>query len=315
MELRNNDRVFFDPVSHTYLTDDGVMLIGVTELMKKHGLGADYAGIPEAVLNKAAEEGTALHKEIEDYDNGLSVLRTPLIEEYARICHENGLIFVQNEYLVSDNESVASSIDGVYGLKNRNRKNNEVVLVDYKATLKLHKRALSWQLGIYKVFFERQNPGLTVVSCYCLHLDKKTKSVKGLVPIEPVSEAEVDALLQAEHEGRIYIDQHDEPTAELVLTDEELAAYVSQASEVARLKEQAKAIEDGLKSLDKRVLDYMLEHDLVTLPGGGGEFRIKRAYERTTIDTERFKKMQPGLFEQYSKTTTVAASISFKPNK
>ena len=84
---------------------------------------------------------------------------------------------------------------------------------------------------------------------------------------------------------------------------------------MARLKEQAKAIEDGLKALDKRAMDYMLEHDLVTLPGGGGEFRLKRAYERTTIDTERFKKMQPGLFEQYSKTTTVAASISFKPNK
>lgn len=315
MELRNNDQVFFDPVSHTYLTDDGAMLIGVTELMKKHGLGADYSGIPEAVLNKAAEEGTALHKEIEDYDNGLSVLRTPLIEEYARLCSVTGLIFVRNEYLVSDDEMVASSIDGVYGLKNRNRKKNEVVLVDYKATLKLHKRALEWQLGIYKVFFERQNPGLTVVACYCLHLDKKTKSIKGLVPIEPVSEAEVEALLQAEREGRIYIDQHDEPTAELVLTDEELASYVAQASEVARLKEQAKAIEDGLKALDKRVLDYMLEHDLVTLPGGGGEFRLKRAYERTTIDTERFKKMQPGLFEQYSKTTTVAASISFKPNK
>ena len=315
MELRNNIGVFFDPVSHTYLTDDGVMLIGVTELMKKHGLGADYSGIPEAVLNKAAEEGTALHKEIEDYDNHISVLRTPLIEDYAKLCHENGLIFVQSEYLVSDGEMVASSIDGVYGLKNRNRKNNEVVLVDYKATLKLHTRPLAWQLGIYKVFFERLNPDLKVVACYCLHLDKKTKSIKGLVPIEPVSEAEVEALLQAEREGRIYIDQHDEPTAELVLTDEELASYVAQASEVARLKEQAKAIEDGLKALDKRVLDYMLEHDLVTLPGGGGEFRLKRAYERTTIDTERFKKMQPGLFEQYSKTTTVAASISFKPNK
>ena len=315
MELRNNDQVFFDPVSHTYLTDDGVMLIGVTELMKKHGLGADYAGIPEAVLNKAAEEGTALHKEIEDYDNGLSVLRTPLIEEYARLCRVTGLIFVRNEYLVSDDEMVASSIDGVYGLKNRNRKNNEVVLVDYKATLKLHKRALEWQLGIYKVFFERQNPGLTVVACYCLHLDKKTKSIKGLVPIEPVSEAEVEALLQAEREGRIYIDQHDEPTAELVLTDEELATYVAQASEMARLKEQAKAIEDGLKALDKRVLDYMLEHNLESMEGGGGVFKVKKAYERASVDVERMKRTNPGLYEMYKKTTTVAASISFKPNK
>lgn len=314
MELRNNDKVFFEPVSHTYLMGDKV-LIGVTELMKKHGLGADYSGIPEAVLNNAAEQGTALHKEIEDYDNGLSVLRTPLIEEYARLCQETGLIFVQNEYLVSNDESVASSIDGVYGLKNHNRKNNQVALVDYKATVKLHKRALEWQLGIYKVFFERQNPGLEVVACYCLHLDKKTKSIKGLVPIEPVSEAEVEALLLAEKEGRIYIDLHEEPSAELVLTDAELTAYVTQQAEIARLKEQIKGIEETLKGLDKRVLDYMLANDLVTLPGSGGEFRLKRAYERTTIDTERLRRMQPGIFEQYSKTTAVQASVSFKPNK
>lgn len=314
MELLGNKKVFFDPVSHTYLMGDK-MLIGVTELMKKHGLGADYSGIPEAVLNNAAEQGTALHKEIEDYDNGLSVLRTPLIEEYARLCHEQGLIFVKNEYLVSDNESVASSIDGVYGLKNRNRKNNEVVLVDYKATLKLHKRALSWQLGIYKVFFERQNPGLTVVACYCLHLDKKTKSVKCLVPIEPVSEAEVDALLLAEKEGRIYIDQYEEPSAELVLTDAELTAYVTQQNEIARLKEQIKGIEETLKGLDARVRDYMLSAGIDKMEGGGGVFTLKKAYTKTTIDTERFRRMQPGLFEQYSKTSTVQASVSFKINK
>ena len=266
-------------------------------------------------MNKAAEEGTALHKEIEDYDNGLSVLRTPLIEEYARICHENGLIFVQNEYLVSDNESVASSIDGVYGLKNRNRKNNEVVLVDYKATLKLHTRALMYQLGIYKVLFERQNPKLKVVACYCLHLDKKTKSIKGLVPIEPVSEAEVDELLLAEKEGRIYIDQHEEPSAELVLTDEELTAYVTQAKEVARLKEQVKKIEEGLKALDKKVLDYMTEHGLESLEGGGGVFKVKKAYERTQIDGAKLQKMSPGLFELCKKTVNVSASITFKPNE
>lgn len=315
MELRNNDRVFFDPVSHTYLTDDGVMLIGVTELMKKHGLGADYSGIPEAVLNKAAEEGTALHKEIEDYDNGLSVLRSPLIEQYAKLCAQTGLIFVSNEYLVSDNELIASRIDGVYGLKNRERKKNEVVLIDYKSTQKVHTRPLQFQLGIYKVLFERQNPGLTVVATYCLHIEKKTKSIKGLVPIEPVSEAEVDALLLAEKEGRIYIDEHDEPSAELVLTDAELTAYVTQQAEITRLKEQIKKIEDTLNGMDNRVKEYMLEHGLEKLEGGGGVFTLKKAYKRAGIDVDRLKKIQPGLYEQYKKETTVSASISFKQNK
>ena len=307
MELRNNDKVFFEPLSHTYLMGDKE-LIGVTSLMAKHGLSPDYSGIPKATLMKAAEEGTAIHKEIEDYDNGVSVLRTPLIEEYAKLCQENGLIFARNEYLISDDELVASSIDGVYGPE------NAISIVDYKTTQKVHRRSLEWQLGIYRVLFERQT-GLKVANCYCLHIDKKERTIKGLVPIEPVSEAEVDALLLAEKEGRIYIDQYEEPSAELVLTDAELTAYVTQQNEIARLKEQINGIEETLKSLDNRVKDYMISNGLEKLEGGGGVFTLKKAYERTAVDTARLKKMQPGIYEQYKKTTTVAASLTFKPNE
>ena len=307
MELRSNDKVFFDPLSHTYLAGDKV-LIGVTSLMKKHGLAPDYSGIPEATLMKAAAEGTAIHKEIEDYDNGVSVLRTPLIEEYARICQEYGLIFARNEFLISDDELVASSIDGVYGPE------NSISLVDYKTTQIVHRRSLEWQLGIYRVLFERQT-GLKVANCYCLHIDKKDRTIKGLVSIEPVSEAEVDALLQAEKEGRIYIDQFEEPSAELVLTDEELTAYVTQQAEIARLKEQIKGIEETLKGLDARVLAYMTENNLEQMEGGGGVFKVKKAYERASVDVERMKRTNPGLYEMYKKTTMVSASLSFKMNK
>lgn len=308
MDLVNNTQVFFEPLSHTYLCGDKV-LIGVTTLMAKHGLSPDYSNIPAATLKKAADEGTAIHREIQDYDNGLSVLRTPLIEEYIALCAEKGLKFVASEYLVSDNETVASSIDCVYGEK------NEVILVDIKTTTKPHMRPLAWQLGCYKVFFERQNPGKKVVGCYCLHIDRKAKTIKGLIPVDVVTEAEVDALITAEREGRIYIDEYEEPSAEIVLTDEELSAYVVQASEIASLKDKIKQIEESLKGLDKRVLDYMLEHNLETMEGGGGVFKVKKAYERTSIDTERLKKMQPGIYDQYKKTTTVAASLTFKPTK
>jgi len=306
MELQSNTRVFFDELSHTYILDGEKMLLGVTTLMKKHGLSPDYSGIPEATLMKAAAEGTAIHKEIEAYDNGLSVLRTPLIEEYVSL----GLKFVCNEYLVSDNEFIASLIDGVY----KGKKKNGFILVDYKTTQKVHKRSLAWQLGIYKVYFERQNPGKVVEECFCLHIDKKTRKVLGLIPIEPVTEAEVDGLVQAEKEGRIYIDNYDEPSAELVLTDEELAAYVTQQFQIADLKAQIKAIENSLEGLDKRVCDYMVEHNIETLEGGGGFFKLKKAYKRAGIDTARLKKMQPGIYEQYKKETTVAASVSFTKN-
>lgn len=310
MELRNNPNVFFSKEVHLYLCGDNV-LQGATTLLRHHGLMPDYSGIPDKVLEEAARKGTAMHEAIEAYDNGEAVLMTPFLEEYKKICQENGLKFLVNELLISDEETVASMIDCVY----EGSKPDTVILVDYKSTQKLHWRSLSWQLSLYKVLFERQFPGIKVESLKVLHLDKKEDKVLGLYPVEEIPETEVDALLQAEKEGRIYIDLHEEPSAELVLTDAELTAYVTQQTEIAKLKEQIKNIEETLKDLDARVLAYMTENNLDTLEGGGGVFKVKKAYERTTIDTERLKKMQPGIYEQYKKTTTVQASLSFKPNK
>ena len=310
MKLSNNPNVFFSKEVHMYLCGDKE-LMGATTLLRKHGLMPDYSGIPEKVLEEAARKGTALHETIEQYDNGESVMLTPFLQEYKKICQENGLKFVCNELLISDEEVVASMIDGVYLGKEK----DSVILVDYKSTLKIHWRSLSWQLSLYRTLFERQFPGIKVESLMVLHLDKKEGKVLGLYPVEPIPESEVDALLLSEKEGRIYIDQHEEPSAELVLNDEELTAYVTQAKEVARLKEQVKKIEEGLKALDKKVLDYMTEHGLESLEGGGGVFKVKKAYERTQIDGAKLKKMSPGMYELCKKTVNVSASLTFNPNE
>ena len=311
MKLIENNQIYFDPLSHTYIGPDWKILSGLTGLMAKHSLSPDYSHIPEKVLMAAAEKGTAIHKLIQEYDEGNALLNEPLIEEYRDSIRDAGLTHIASEYLVSDNEIVATFIDKVYdtGIP------NVVDLADVKTTLKVHKRALAWQLGANVVLFERQNPGIKVRNVFCIHIDKDERKLKGLVPITPVSEAEVDALLLAEKEGRIYIDLHEEPSAELVLTDAELTAYVTQQNEIARLKEKINGIEETLKGLDARVLAYMTENNLETLEGGGGVFKVKKAYERATIDTARLKKLQPGIYEQYKKVTTVAASLSFKPNE
>ena len=303
-KLIQNERVFFEPQSHTYLLDGSEVLIGVTELMKKHGLSADYSGVPEATLRKAAEEGTKIHQEIEEYENGAAVLISPLIQQYQKL----GLKCIQTEYLVSDNLSVASSIDGVYSGSNI----RGVILVDYKTTQKLHRRALEWQLGIYRVLFEMQNPGLKVESCYCLHIDKKKREIIGLIPITPVTDDEVQQLLSADSRGEIYIDQEETPEAALVLSDEEISDVVAKAAKVDELKAAVKEIEAALKGYYDKVRDYMLANNLEELATDGGKFKLKKAYETTRIDTEAVKRYAPELYTKCSKTTTVAASVSFK---
>ena len=307
MELKQSNRVFFEPLSHSYVLDGEKMLMGVTELMRKHGLGADYANIPEAVLKKAAEEGTAIHKEIEDYDSGETVFRSELLDEYRDICLEYGLISVASEYQVSDYELVASAIDKVY-----ENKSKKAVLVDIKTTLELHRRALAWQLGIYKVFFERDNEEIPVDGCYCLWIDKKTRKIKGLIPIEPVSEAEVNALLEAEREGRIYIDTNAVKDASLALPEDELTTYVNNAVAIAELKAKIKEIEGAMAQASDKLLSYMEENNIDEMNAPGGVFKRKASYSQTRVDSAKLKKDYPAVWSKVAKESFVKGSISFK---
>ena len=307
MKLVKNEKVFFSEEAHIYLNENGDELIGVTSLMRKHGLGADYSGIPESTLRRAAEEGTALHKEIEDYETGQAVLISPLIQEYQKL----GLKCVSVEYLVSDDTTVASSIDGVY----EGTKKNTVILVDYKSTQKLHTHALEAQLSIYKVLFERQNPKIKVEGLYCLHLDKKTKKIKGFYPVKDLGSEWVDELIACEREGRVFVDMTEQPQASLVLSDEEITEVVTKAARVDELKATVKVLEDALKAYYDKVCDYMVANNLTELATDGGKFLLRKASTRSQIDKAKLEKIAPELVTQCSKTVNVAASVSFKPDK
>jgi len=307
IKLVQNNRVTFDPLSHTYLLDGEVLLSGVTELMHKFNVGADYSGIKESVLKAAAEEGTALHEEIEKYEAGELVLETPLIAQYKKF----GLKCVATEYLVSDNETVASKIDGVYEGSTK----DGVILVDYKFTQKYHRASLESQLSIYKVLFERQNPGLHVEALYCLWGDKKSRKINDLIPVKDLGAEWVDELIACEREGRIFIDPRETPEAGLVLSEEEITDVVSKAAQVESLKAAVKEIEAALKGYYDKVRDYMLEHDLEEMATGDGTFKLKKAYARTTIDTELLKKKWGNAYRECKKTATVQASVSFKKNE
>lgn len=305
IKLAQNNRVTFEPLSHTYLLDGERVLSGVTELMHKFNVGADYSGIKESVLKKAAAEGTALHEEIENYEAGQAVLISPFIQEYAKL----GLKCVECEYLVSDNETVASKIDGVY-----EGKDGGVILVDYKFTTKYHRAALEAQLSIYKVLFERQNPGLRVEGLYCLWGDKRSRKINDFIAVKDLGTEWVDELIACEREGRIFIDPRETPEAGLVLSEEEISDVVAMAAKVDELKAAVKEMEAALGAYYDRVRDYMLEHDLEELATDGGVFKLKKAYERTSIDTAAVKRYAPELYVKCSKTTTVAASVTFKRN-
>ena len=308
MELKSNTEVYFEKVSHSYWKKDGTELIGLTSLMRKHSLGADYSGISESTLKAAAAKGTEIHELLQAYDEGTLIVNEPLVEKYRDTIANMGLKHLRSEFLVSDNEIVATFIDKVYdtGIE------NTVDLADIKTTQKVHKRALQWQLGVNKVLIEQQCPGIKVRNCFCIWIDKASRKLKDIVPIEPVTDEEVAALLSCEKRGDIFVDAYNIPSADLVLSDEEISDVVAKSAKVEELKAAVKEIEDAIKVYYDKVRDYMVEHDLEELATEGGVFKLKKAYERTTVDSSALRRYAPEILTKCSKTTTVAASVSFK---
>lgn len=308
MELHHDKRIYFEPVSHSYLLDGERLLCGLTEILKKHNLGGvDYSGISPEVLNNAAAIGTELHREIQSYLSGESIFATDLIDEVKKL----NLKFVEAEYPVSDYDIVASAIDLVC----EGSAPDKAILIDIKATDKYHRRYLEWQLGGYAIMFEAMNPGIKVEALFCLHLDKKKRKIKGFYPVEGVSEEEWNGLLDAERNGLIYIDENAVPDASLVLEEDELQTYIARAAQIAELKTKIKEIEDAMKFCDERMLAYMADNNLDEMAAPGGVFKRKKAYTQTRVDSARLQKLFPAVYEKVTKVTEVAASLSFKPNK
>lgn len=84
-----NADVVFDPSEHAY-THDGKVLPAVTRLISS---GDEYANIPRFILDRAAEKGTAVHKEIEDYIKTGSDGFSHEFFEFKRIYGENKDVF------------------------------------------------------------------------------------------------------------------------------------------------------------------------------------------------------------------------------
>ena len=297
MRLRKNKEVAFNEWLHVYTASDGHTLIGVTELMKRHGLSPDYGGISKDVLEKAAARGTAIHQLLQDYDDGKAVIEDENLKAYKAL----GLKVHCSEYLVSDNEIVATFIDKVL---------DDCSLADVKSTSTVHRRPLEWQLSIGAYLFELQNPGKKVPHLYCIHVrDGKAKQIE----VSRIPNDAVERLLECERCGVVYSDNPVPADAALAL-EEQAVVLAEQLDQIARLKLAIKETEQASAELQQRLYDYMTENNLDEMACELGTFVRKAPYTKKALDSARLKKDKPELYEQYLKESEIKGSITFKTN-
>lgn len=309
MKLKENKKVKFFDFTHNYVMGNKV-LIGVTQLMSKHGLSANYGGVSAEVLRHAAELGTAAHKCIEDYCDGKASVDNSLIRSFKKL----NLNIIKTEYLISDNKIVASSIDLV-----EQTGEDTVTLIDMKRTSTVHKDALSWQLGIYKYLFELANPKIKVTRCCCLPIKKGNSddinedTCGSLVDINERSADEVKALLNAESDGVIYtpmFSHEDSGELDLYIDHESLAVLTDKVVALKAAKEQIKMIESEISDIQDAIYNTMLENNLDVISNGNVEIKLKRPYDKTSLDTKALAKEYPDIVSQFEKKTTVKGNIT-----
>lgn len=294
--------IIFDELTHTYTTPEGVILSGVTSLMKKHHLSPDYTGIPIPVLQNAATRGKLIHKQIEDFDNGLNVFLTPEVAAWKLALTENKCKVAASEYLISDNELVASKIDKVF---------DDYSLADLKTTSTLHLDSLSWQLSIYAYLFEVMNR-VKVPALYGVHIrDGKCKFVQ----IARKPDTEVKKLLDCEKQGIIYTAPVVEQNLPDIITEKDESLLIENEQNIEKLELAIKNAKEFEKELFAKIYDKMSDKGIKQIKTKAFTLSLIAEHTRETIDSKMLKECFPLAAEKCKKETKVSGSLRFSFNK
>ena len=289
--------VVFTPEDHRYFLD-GKELKGITGMLHRQVFPDLYRDVPQFVLDRAAERGTMVHESIELLDCGFEPKEsTPELNNYKKIKHDNGLLTLENEYLVTDNENFASAIDLV--LTN----GEEIILADIKTTSVLNKEYVRWQLSIYAYLFELQNSDLEVSKLFAIWLrgDKSEYA-----EVERIDTEIIKDLLQCEVDGRQFVNP-------LTKTDAEVPVAIKNAEySVYTLVTQLKELNEKKKQLSEGLLKLMQENDVKSYKGQYITLSRKAASQREDVDKKKLKEQYPDIYEACVKTTEIKESLQIR---
>ena len=172
--------------THTYIYN-GVVLPSITQILK-FKFGGKYDGIPKATLERAAEQGTAVHQAIEDYEQHGIETELPELRNYKFLKRAYGFECIANEVpvvLFKDGEAVACGrLDLVL------KEGDAIGLGDIKRTSTLDKNYLAYQLNLYRIAYQ-QCYGTEIAFLRGIHLRNDTRKYINL----PINESLVNEAI------------------------------------------------------------------------------------------------------------------------
>ena len=286
MTKLNKVPIYFDPGTHTYTNQNTEQqMMGITSTLLKKLFPSKYDGVPKDVLAKAAEKGSKVHADIELYEK-LGV--TPVTQEgraYADITRKNGMIMLESEYLVTDFQNYASSIDVIYEVQE-----NVVDLADVKTTYKLDKDSISWQLSIYAYMMSLCNPHVKVRKLLGIWLRADKAEI---IEVKRHTDEEVIRLIES-----VNSDTEDD----LPATEEELPDYIQDnIDKLYNIVRKRKELQEEEQALKADILEKMNRDNIKSVDAIRILFTVVKEKIKHRFDEKRFKEEHADLFDQYQK--------------
>lgn len=181
--------------THQY-TVDGILVPSVSTILRETIFKDKYKNVPEFVLKRAAEFGTAIHDAIEHDDKlFLDEQQERVYDEWKRLQEEENIQPEEQEQIVHYQTEYAGTFDMIANIK------GEKCLVDIKTTYSLDLEYLSWQLTMYAIAYGHEG------KLYAVWLPKKGKAKLVEVPAKPFHE--IHELLEVYHALQQDKNEHD----------------------------------------------------------------------------------------------------------
>jgi len=289
--------VAFNQEAHTYHLGDKE-LKGVTGMLSAMLFKDKYNGVSEEVLKKAAAYGSGVHVAIELYHTLGIEDGSDELAKYKKLV--GGVTFEASEYLVSDNENIASSIDLVF-----TDKEGHIILADIKTTYGgLDTNYLSWQLSVYAYLFERQNPGLHVDSLIGIWL-RNGEGYTSFIDRRPDSDIK-----------QLIFEYANSLPCTLQKGKSVPAEVTTLADAIADMETKIKSMTAQRDELKEKILGLMRENncDKVELDGRVLITRVA-ATTREALDGKALKADLPDVYAKYLKTSEVKESLKITVRK
>lgn len=149
-EIQGHILEYYDS-DHVYLVD-GVIVPSITQILKFR-FGKKYDGVSRAVLNRASENGTAVHEAIETLCKTGEIIDIPEVKNFLFLQRQYKFEVMENEVPVilflNDEPVSAGRLDMVL------RMNGQIGGADIKRTSALDKEYLALQLNLYRIAYRQ----------------------------------------------------------------------------------------------------------------------------------------------------------------